>query len=151
MAYADFAFYRDTWYGEILTEENAARWLSRASDELDGFTFGRLASAFPAENEERVRKAVCAVADALFLVDVQRRAAAPKQGADGLYHGPVASVTSGKESVSYATGGSAAAADMYGAAASSPEALAELLYGIAVKYLADIPDASGVNLLYAGL
>ena len=151
MPYADFDFYRETYYGEILTEENAGRWLSRASDEVDALTFGRLISAFPiVENHvEKVRKAVCAVADALFLTDAQRLAVSAQKAEDGQYRGAVKSVTSGKESVSYFT--DAAAATMYAAAAVSPETLSVLVRETAAKYLANVPDANGVNLLYAGV
>jgi hypothetical protein len=43
------------------------------------------------------------------------------------------------------------AATAYATAAANPAALTELLYGIATKYLSNIPDANGVNLLYAGV
>ena len=36
-------------------------------------------------------------------------------------------------------------------AAANPAALTELLCGIAAKYLSNVPDANGVNLLYAGV
>ena len=151
MPYADFVFYRDSYFGDVLTEDNAARWLSRASDELDALTFGRLSSAFPTDeaHAEKARKAVCAVADALFCVDVQRRAASAQKAEDGQYRGAVASVTSGKESISYAVSGNAAT--VYATAAANPAALTELLCGIAAKYLSNVPDAHGVNLLYAGV
>ena len=151
MPYANFVFYRDSYFGDVLTEDNAARWLSRASDELDALTFGRLASAFPTDetHAEKARKAVCAAADALFNVDVQRRAASAQKTEDGQYRGAVASVTSGKESISYAVSGNAAT--VYATAAANPAALTELLCGIAAKYLSNIPDANGVNLLYAGV
>ena len=149
--YADFAFYQERYFGDVLTEDNAARWLSRASDQLDTLTFGRLTSAFPVEevHAEKVKKAVCAVADALFGVDVQRRAASAQKDADGQYRGAVASVTSGKESISYAVNGNTAT--VHATAAASPDALSALLYSIATKYLSNVPDANGVNLLYAGV
>ena len=74
---------------------------------------------------------------------------APQKAEDGQYRGAVASVTSGKESISYAVNGNAAT--VYATAAANPAALTELLYGIAVKYLSNVPDANGVNLLYAGV
>ena len=67
----------------------------------------------------------------------------------GQYRGAVASVTSGKESISYAVSGNAAT--VYADAAANPAALTELLCGIAAKYLSNVPDANGVNLLYAGV
>lgn len=152
MAYADFAFYTDTYLGDVLTEDNAARWLDRASDELDVFTFGRLTDAFPTDEAHvvKVKKAVCAIADALFYVDKQKKAASAQQADDGSYRGAIASITSGKESVSYAVSG-AASISTYAAAAASADAQTQLLGDIAARYLARVPDANGVFLLYAGV
>lgn len=152
MAYADFTFYTETFYGDTLTEDIAGKWLERASDELDALTFRRLTSAFPTEAAHivKVKKAVCAIADALYLVDLQRIAASAQQAADGSYRGAVTSISSGKESISYAVN-SAASASVYAAAAANAEARTTLLRDIAVTYLSNIPDDNGVNLLYAGV
>lgn len=150
MAYTDFNFYQKSYYGEVLTEENADRWLTRASDELDVLTFGRLISAFPTveAHADKVRKAVCAVAEALFGIDVQRKAVAAHQTEDGSYRGAISSISSGKESVSFSVNGTAAS--VFAAAASSEEKRNVLIAETAARYLANIPDANGVNLLYAG-
>lgn len=152
MAYADFTFYTNPYYGDTLTEDNADKWLERASDELDALTFRRLVSAFPTETSYvvKVKKAVCAIADALYLTDLQRKAASAQQAADGSYRGAVTSITSGKESISYAVNG-AASASVYAAAAANAEAQTNLLRDIAAMYLANVPDSNGVNLLYAGV
>lgn len=149
MAYADFDFYQKGFFGDVLTEDNAEKWLSRASDELDGPTFGRLTFAFPTveAHAEKVKKAVCAIAEALFYIDVQRRAASAQKAADGSYRGSVASVSSGRESISYSNN---SATTVYAAAAASDDAQTSLINSIAVKYLANVPDAQGINLLYAG-
>lgn len=150
MAYADYTFYSGTFYGDALTSANAAKWLDRASDELDRFTFGRLASAFPIEeiHAVKVKKAVCAIAEALCCIDKQRKAASAQQTADGAYRGAIESISSGRESISYAVSG--ANASTYAAAAASAEAQTSFLYDVAARYLANAPDANGVNLLYAG-
>lgn len=150
MAYADKDFYKQKFHGDVLDDATSEKWLEMASDELDALTHGRLITAFPTNEvaDTKVRKAVCAVADALFLIDVQRQAAAAKQTADGSYHGAVASISSGKESVSYSAIG--AAASVYATAAANAAEQARLIGSIACKYLANIPDANGVNLLYAG-
>lgn len=150
MAYADFDFYQKSYFGEALTEQAAPRWLDRASDELDALTFGRLTFAMPTVEAHvaKVKKAVCAVAEALFYIDIQRQAAAAQKAEDGSYRGAVSSMSSGRESVSYAANG--VATTVYAAAASNEGARRELIGSIAVKYLANIPDACGVNLLYAG-
>lgn len=150
MAYADFTFYGKEFHGDVLTEDTAPKWLDRASDELDAITFGRLTFAYPTVEAHvvKVQKAVCAIAEALFYIDVQRRAASAQKAGDGSYRGAVASVSSGRESISYSIGGVNSSA--YAAAAASAEAQASLISSIAVRYLANIPDALGVNLLYAG-
>lgn len=152
MAYADYTFYTETFYGDTLTEDTADKWLERASDELDALTFRRLTSAFPTETAHvvKVKKAVCAIADALYLIDLQRIAASAQQAPDGSYRGAVTSISSGQESMSFAVNG-AASASVYAAAVASAEARTTLLCDIAATYLSGIPDDNGVNLLYAGV
>ena len=151
MAYADYDFYVSGYFGEDLEPNSAARWLEMASDELDTLTFGRLTFAMPTVEAHvaKVKKAVCAVADALFHIDQQQKAAAAKRAEDGSYRGAVASISSGKESISFSMGG--ASASSYAAAAASEVERAKLIGGIVSKYLANIPDANGINLLYAGV
>lgn len=67
---------------------------------------------------------------------------------DGTYRGAVASISSGKESISYTAVGTTAS--VYSSAAANATEQARLVGSIACKYLANIPDATGVNLLYAG-
>lgn len=147
--YADYDFYTAGYHGDTLTAEDTDKWLSRASDELDSLTFGRLSFAFPEKDAHavKVKKAVCAVAEALCSVDLHRKALLPQKGEDGALRGPVASLSSGQESVSFGTG---AAASAYAQAAQSEEALQGLIAQTAAKYLANVPDACGINLLYAG-
>lgn len=150
MAYADLDFYQKSYYGELLTEDNADRWLTRASDELDVLTFGRLTDAFPTieAHAVKVKKAVCAVAETLLCIDMQRKAVSARQTEDGEYRGAIASISSGKESISFSVNGTAAS--VYAAAASNEDKRNALIAEVAVRYLANIPDANGVNLLYAG-
>lgn len=149
-SYTDFTFYTDSFFGDVLTEKNANKWLSLASDELDTFTFGRLSFAFPTVelHAEKVKKAVCAIAEALYNIDLQRKAVTAQPSADGSYRGAVSSISSGRESISYSV--SNASASIYAAAAASAVEQNKLLGSITVKYLANIPDANGINLLYAG-
>lgn len=150
MAYADYIFYKDSYYGDILTEDNAEKWLDMASDMVDTLTFGRLTFAFPIVETHitKVCKAVCAVAEALFQVDLQHKVAMARQAADGSYRGAIASVSSGRESISYSVNNAAASA--YAVAAANDNERIKLINNIAAKYLANVPDANGVNLLYAG-
>lgn len=150
MAYADFAFYSIDYFGDVLTKETAPKWLERASDDLDAITFGRLTFAFPSVEAHavKVKKAVCAIAEALYWIDIQRRASSAQKAEDGSYRGAVASISSGRESISFAVSG--ANGSVYAAAAASAEAQASLIGSVAAQYLSGIPDANGVNLLYAG-
>jgi len=150
MAYADFNFYSNSYYGDLLTSTNANKWLELASDEIDRFTFGRLVSAFPTAtvSVSKVKKAVCAIAEALYNIDVQRKAVSATKAGDGTCKGAIASVSSGRESISYSV--SNASASIYAAAAASEAEHNRLISDIAVKYLANIEDNNGINLLYAG-
>lgn len=148
--YADYSFYVCDYYGNTLSEENADMWLTRASDELDTLTFGRLINGFP-ENEvhaEKVKKAVCAIADALYFIDVQCRATSAQTSDDG-YKWVVASMSSGRESVSYNTNNTAT--NKYAAAAANESTATALINCIIERYVANIPDKYGVNLLYSGV
>lgn len=150
MAYADYTFYTESYYGDLLTSENANKWLEAASDELDTLTFGRLTFAFPeiAAHVSKVKKAVCAIAETLYSIDLQRKATAATKTEDGTIRGAIASVSSGRESISYSTGNTSGS--VYAAAAANEVERDKLISSAAVKYLANVPDAKGINLLYAG-
>ena len=150
MAYADFDFYINRYYGSELTEADAPKWLERASDAVDSVTFHRLEKGMPGEESQitRVKKAVCALADVLYRVEQQRVATAARKDVQGNLRPAVSSMTSGKESVSYSQ---SMDVSVYAKAASDSAALNVLLQHEAERYLANTPDADGVNLLYAGV
>ena len=150
MAYTDYSFYTGTFYGDTLTEENAAKWLERASDYVDAITFHRTESAFPEVEAHavKVKKAVCAIAEALYLIDVQRIATQAQADESGMIHAAIASMSSGRESISYVQSSNGS---VYAKAANDRTERERLLGEIVVQYLAGIPDATGVNLLYAGV
>ena len=150
MVYADFTFYAEMYFGDTLTVGNAAKWLERASDYLDAITFHRTERTFPEEEADavKVKKAVCAIAEALSLIDAQAKAMQASLDANGTYKGAVASMSSGRESISFVQ---AANSSVYGKAAADQKERDRLLYGLAVQYLADVPDSEGINLLYAGV
>lgn len=150
MAYTDFDFYTTGFHGDVLTEQTAAKWLERASDEIDLVTFHRLDAGFPTEETHaiKVKKAVCAVAEVLFFVDEQRQAVSVSKDSQGRYRGAVASISSGRESVSYAQ---TASNSVYAKAVADQAEMSRLVRDVATKYLANVPDAYGINLLYAGV
>ena len=79
-------------------------------------------------------------------------ARAMTENADGTVRSRViSSVSSGSESVSYATGSAArSGTTAIDAAVSDPGARARLLDDIVRRYLSGVKDANGVNLLYMG-
>ena len=149
MAYANAEFYKQKFFGEVLEDENIERWLSLASDELDSITFGRLIESYPTVeiHAEKVQKAVCAIAEALYCIDIQKKAVLAQKGEDGEYHGTITSISSGRESISYSQNNNTS---VYALAAANFGEQVKLIHNIAYKYLAYIPDANGINLLYAG-
>ena len=61
---ADYGFYRGTYMGELLVEENFARYALRADSFLDLLTTGRyISDCLPAGAVEAVKMAECAIAD----------------------------------------------------------------------------------------
>ena len=147
MAYADYKFYTEKYHGNTMEHTFAPEWLEKASDTLDSLTYNRLSFAFPTveAHANKVKKAACAIADALYI---QKTAMSAQKTEDGEIHGAISSISSGRESISYVAKG---ADSVYGKAASDEKELTRLLYQITLTYLAGIPDANGINLLYGGL
>lgn len=148
--YSTSSFYVEEYFGNEIPLDDINKYLSRASDELDTLTYGRLIKAYPTEQiyDEKVQKAVCAVAECLYKIEEQRKAVASRLDTDGKYTGPISSIKAGEESVSYASVNNSSS--VYFAAAASKEAQNQLIAETAARYIANVPDANGINLLYAG-
>ena len=164
MAYTDFEFYATTYHGNVVPEADFPRIADRASDFLDVITFDRLADGLPDDEraKTKVQKAVCAVADKLYeleLADKQALSAAAgglsSSGSGGATSGVITSRSAGSESISYASPSEMAnGAKTWSAvyqAAGDEEATSNLLYSAARLYLTGVRDDKGVLLLYAGL
>lgn len=67
MAYADYAYYSQTYYGNLINQADFPRLAARASEQIDRLTFGRAAS--DTDNTEAIKMAMCAVAEALQAVE----------------------------------------------------------------------------------
>lgn len=148
--YSTSQFYVEEYFGNEIPLDDINKYLSRASDELDTLTYDRLVKAYPTEQiySEKVQKAVCAVAECLYKIEEQRKAVAARVDTDGKYTGPISSIKAGEESVSYTSVNSSSS--VYSAAAASKEAQNQLVAETAARYIANVPDANGINLLYAG-
>lgn len=150
--YVDYEFYKDTYGGELIKEDKWQGIATRADVVVDRITRNRLQD-WPPEKEAAwisVRFAVCALAEAMELVRIQKNqalkcAVAETASAQG---GRVKSITSGRESITYADDYTSTA---IAKAAGSPDEEERYYYSTAAPYLANIADARGINLLYAGL
>ena len=61
---ADYEYYRDTYLGSLLAEENFAKYALRADSYLDLLTTGRYENdCFPEKAVEAVKMAECAIAE----------------------------------------------------------------------------------------
>lgn len=164
MAYTDFEFYATIYHGNVVPEADFPRIADRASDFLNVITFDRLIDGLPSDERAatKVQKAVCAVCDKLYqleLADKQALSAAAggtsSSGPGGATSGVITSRSAGSESISYASPSEMAnGAKTWSAvyqAAGDEEATNNLLYSAAKLYLMGVKDNNGVNLLYAGV
>lgn len=164
MAYADFEFYATTYHGNVVPEADFPRIADRASDFLDVITFDRLVDGLPSDERAatKVQKAVCAVSDKLYeleLADKQALSAAAgstsSSGSGGATSGVITSRSAGSESISYASlSDTASGAKNWSAvyqAAGDEEATNKLLYGAAKLYLTGVRDDNGELLMFAGV
>ena len=164
MAYTDFEFYATTYHGNVVPEADFPRMADRASDFLDVITFDRLVDGLPDDEraKTKVQKAVCAVADKLYeleLADKQALSAATggtsSSGSGGTTSGVITSRSAGSESISYASPSEMAnGAKTWSAvyqAAGNPQETNKILESAARLYLTGVRDDKGGLLLYAGL
>lgn len=164
MAYATFTFYEQTYHGNVVPAEDFDRIADRASDFLDVITFDRLADGLPSDERAatKVQKAVCAVCDKLYqleLADKQALSAASggisSGGSGGATSGVITSRSAGSESISYASpsemaNGAKAWSAVYKSAGDA-QASNKNLEDTARLYLTGVRTDEGVLLLYAGL
>lgn len=158
MAYADYQFYTEKYYGDTVPEDAFPKYTDRASDHINMITFDRLVDGLPDDerSQTKIKKAVCALADAIYEIDQIKKASMETVGTvtreDGtVVNKAVSSVSSGSESISYVTGTSGSNADIYSQAAMDKKVENVLLRQIATDYLAGVVDKKGVCLLYAGI
>ena len=157
-------FYTKSFFGNVVPESDFIRLAERASDFLDTLTFDRLTDGLPTPEkyQKRIKKAVCAVAEIYYQLDLaQKQALASASGAsaatdaNGITTGIITSKSSGSESISYATAQqTGAAAKEWSAvysAAGDTKAANKLLCDAAMLYLMGVVTDDGTPLLYAGL
>jgi hypothetical protein len=149
--YADFDTYVKR-YGDDLSpfrdEVTAARYLRAASREIDRFTFDRFGGTLPESTTaaEKLQDCACELAECLYRIDQARDSAAETADAGGVKTaGPVASVSSGSESITYK-----ATDNCYTTAAKTTAARDALVFDLLRRWLSGVA-VDGVLVLYAGV
>ena len=160
MAYIDALTYANHYAQVPVCFERLASVASRIMDNettgVDGFK--KLKAAYPVDPDDDEAIKLCAAALVTFLDQVERvhnmtlEAGEYTKRADGsLVSRVVSSVSSGSESISFATQGAGAASSSVLAAAANDDERKRMCRNIAREYLAGICDANGVHLLYMGV
>lgn len=165
MAYADYDFYTTSYFGSVVLETDFPRLAERASDFVDTMTFDRLVDGLPTNErtQKRIKKAVCSLAELMYQIELAEKNAtnAAASGASttiasgGSTTGIVTSVSSGSESISYATpqqiGASAKEWSAVYAAAGDVQKTNDLLLKTALPLLMGVRTDDGIPVLYAGV
>ena len=147
-----------------MPESDFMRMSERASDFIDSLTFDRLADGLPSDDrqQKRIKKAVCSLAELMYQIELaeknainQASASATDTNAGGKSTGIVTSVSSGSESISYATpqqiGSSAKEWSAVYAAAGDVQKTNDLLLKTALPLLMGVRTDDGIPVLYAGV
>lgn len=165
MAYADYDFYTTSYFGSVVLETDFPRLAERVSDFVDTMTFDRLVDGLPTNErtQKRIKKAVCSLAELMYQIELAEKNAtnAAASGASttiasgGSTTGIVTSVSSGSESISYATpqqiGASAKEWSAVYAAAGDVQKTNDLLLKTALPLLMGVRTDDGIPVLYAGV
>lgn len=162
MAYADYEFYTES-FGNVVPENDFSRLAERASDFVDLMTFDRLVDGLPADmrSQKRIKKAVCSLAELMYQIELAEKNAINQASANvtdinvgNISTGIVTSVSSGSESISYATpqqiGASAKEWSAVYAAAGDVQKTNDLLLKTALPLLMGVRTDEGIPILYAG-
>ena len=165
MAYADYEFYTTSYFGSVVPEADFPRLAERASDFVDTMTFDRLVDGLPTNEraQNRIKKAVCSLAELMYQIELAEKnatnaamsGASTTIGSGGSTTGIVTSVSSGSESISYATpqqvGASAKEWSAVYAAAGDAQKTNDLLLKAALPLLMGVRTDDGIPVLYAGV
>ena len=159
MAYIEYEYFK-TLYPDVPEADfnrlswEACRKMDAATTGIDGVR--KLAVAFPVDEyaAECVKRCACALVDVLNQLKQARENAAKASGytetTNGLQGKVISSVSSGNESISFASGTSGSSATAIDKALSDKAAEAQLYTDTIREYLSGVADANGVNLLFMG-
>ena len=165
MAYADYEFYTTSYFGSVVPETDFPRLAERASGFVDTMTFDRLVDGLPTNerSQKRIKKAVCSLAELMYQIELAEKNATNAAvsgtsttiGSGGSTTGIVTSVSSGNESISYATpqqiGASAKEWSAVYSVAGDTQKTNDLLIKTALPLLMGVRTDEGIPILYAGM
>lgn len=164
MAYADYKFYTES-FGNVVPEADFPRLAERASDFVDLMTSDRLVDGLPKDkrSQKRIKKAVCSLAEKMCQIELAEKNATNAAvsgtstaiGTGGSTTGIVTSVSSGSESISYATPQQKASGakewSVVYAVAGDIQKTNNLLYKTALPLLMGVMTDEGIPILNAGV
>lgn len=164
MAYADYDFYKTSYYGSVVPDSDFPRLAERASDFIDLMTSDKLVDGLPSNEryQKRIKKAVCSLAELMYQIELAEKNAINQASANvtdinvgNISTGIVTSVSSGSESISYATpqqiGASAKEWSAVYVAAGDVQKTNDLLLKTALPLLMGVRMDDGIPILYAGV
>lgn len=162
MAYADYKFYTES-FGNVVPEADFPRLAERASDFVDLMTSDRLVDGLPKNehSQKRIKKAVCSLAELMYQIELAEKNAINQASANvtdtntgGKSTGIITSVSSGSESISYATpqqiGAGAKEWSAVYAVAGDVQKTNNLLLKTALPLLMGVRTNEGIPILNAG-
>ena len=75
MAYADYDFYKTSYYGSVVLDSDFPRLAERASDFIDLVTSDKLVDGLPSNEryQKRIKKAVCSLAELMYQLELAEK------------------------------------------------------------------------------
>lgn len=95
--YADYTYYTETFFGDLIEEEKFPKYATAASDFIDYYTMGKAANN---ADLPQVKKCCCALAEQYAHIEAVKSAAAAKVSNEGI----IASESVGSHSRSFRSG-----------------------------------------------
>lgn len=157
MGYVTYEYYKSIYGEDSMSETDFNRLSWEACRKVDVLTLNKLKFAYPTDedSEESVKRCVCKLIEIAGQIEAASKRVSEGQGytidqSTGLMVGKtITSKTSGSESMSFSAKGENGST-LIDAVLSDKVAQDKLYMDIIREYLAFIPDANGINLLYAG-
>ncbi len=157
MGYVTYDYYKSIYGEESMPETDFNRLSWEACRKVDTLTLNKLKFAFPTDEDssEAVKRCVCKLIEIAYQIEAANKRVSEGQGytideSTGLMVGKtITSKTSGSESISFSAKGESGST-LIDVVLSDKSAQDKLYMDTIQEYLAFVPDANGINLLYAG-